>query len=104
MGSKIFGTVFDLLDKCTRGHQLAGFDIHVNRADLTPVTGGGHRENDRDTPVNALADNQPWFATMHISADLVSDETSHFLLSAERGNVHRSRKMNINRQLARSRR
>jgi hypothetical protein len=38
MGSKVLGTAFDLLDERTGNRQLTGLNIHVSRADFTPVT------------------------------------------------------------------
>jgi len=40
VGSKVFGTVPDLLDECVSDDQLAGFDVRVNRPDFTTITGG----------------------------------------------------------------
>jgi len=100
MGSKVFGTAFDLLDERTGDHQLTSLDVHVNRADFTPVAGGWHRKNNRDTPADALTNDQPWLAAMHIRADRISNETGYLLPGAELGDVHRGRKTNINRQLA----
>jgi len=42
MVSKVLGTAFDLLDECLGNHDLAGFNVHVYRADLPSITTGGH--------------------------------------------------------------
>ncbi len=79
MGSKTFGTGNNLGYELRRGNKLASLGINIDCADLAYITPRNSCEDNWDSPVDRISNNESRFARVHHVTDFIQYEVIHLL-------------------------